>query len=401
MTPRSALERFKPFLRLEATPRPTLRIGGLLETLERLERPDSNPEIWFERYLPPKFRLAFAQVDGLADYAVSFADALPKSCASKNWLRLTEWKRNYASLDLERKIILLKLHGMLGLYWDNEELFQAEPPVFARDGGEGSAELSFLRFSNTQMLFEPQIDDGFAGMLQVAERAPEGSRIRLIAALRFMTFNLERGVADGRVQTAHRIARAAVSSLKKTEPPEQARIHESKYWRTASFFPFLNGDYDGSTDSLARSERLARRALETAAPASRVFAEENLYAVLATHVVVASRAGRHASALSWADQMVSLDPEGSWQRLSRGMALFEIGRLDRAREELEACLQLGPPGREEARQLLSRCLRAQGRLEEAERCEREAADLKAKMSRLVNEALTAGNRRVSARRPRP
>ncbi|MFI5347147.1 MAG: hypothetical protein ACHQ51_12310 [Elusimicrobiota bacterium] len=399
MNQRSALERFKPFLRLEETPRPTLRIGGLLETLERLERPDSNPEIWFERSLPVKFRLAFAQVEGLQAYAVSFADALPTSCASKNWLRLTEWKRNFASLDPRRKIILLKLHGMLGLYWDNEELFQAAPPAFPRDGGEFSAEFSFLRLSNTQMLFEPQINDGFAGMLEVAERAPEGARIRLIAALRFMTFNLERGVVDGRVRAADRIARAALARLKKTEPEEQARIHESKYWRTASYFPFLNKDYAGSAEILARSERLARSALDMAAATARVFAEENFYAVLATHVVVESRAGRHAAALSWADELVALDPEGSWQRLSRGMALYELAELDRAREELEACLRLAPPCHDEARQLLSRCLRGLGRPKEAERLEKEAADLKAKMHLLVNEALTAGNSRVSARRP--
>ncbi|HEX4048994.1 MAG TPA: tetratricopeptide repeat protein [Elusimicrobiota bacterium] len=399
MPPRAALERFKPFLRLEETPRPPLRICGLLETLACLERPDPGSDVWFERSLPVKFRLSFANVPGLEPYAVSFADSLPREFASRNWVRLSGWKKEFPSLDARRRIVLLKLLGMLGLYWDNEELFRKSPPPRGGEGEE-AAEYAFLRLSNTQMLFEPQIADGFAGMLEVARLAPGGARIRLVAALRFMTFNLERGVADGRVRAADRIARETLARLKRTEPPDRAEIHESKYRRTASFFPFLKKDYAGAHEALALSERSARRALEKAGPGALAFARENLYAVLATRVVVDSRAGRHAAALAWADEMVALDPEGSWQRLSRGMALFELGELDRARAELEECLRLAPPCHDEARLWLSRCLRRQGRLEEAGLREKEAAEAEARMRRLVNEALTEGGRRVPKEAPR-
>ncbi len=361
---------FRPYLALEPSDNAPILIEGILQTWSQLDNNTSGP--WYERSLPAAFRRDFLWIPGLEAYATASADAIAASIRSEAWERLLKFKRSFSSLEVEQKIALLRLLGMLGFYRDNAELLRGEGttrgPLDVR-----KAEMEYLRANNQVLLDEPGLQQDYSVMYSVAERAAPGTAIRFLAAVKSMTLYAEHGQNHERLRAAERIASETLAQHRARVPPSAYLSMESRYWRTVSYLPFLDGDIAEVDRRLDRAEDSARRAMAVGSLEEAAFARDILYAVLATRTTTDVRTRRHARALPRLAEMVAMDPCGAWQRLWRGIVYFELGRLEEARENLLMSVRLAPPGLGKICAWLDRCLEGLNRHEEAARWRKRAA----------------------------
>lgn len=360
----AAYAQFRPYLSLESGENSPILIEGILQTWRQLD--EGVPGAWYERSLPAAFRKDFQWIPGLEPYAVASADAIPAGLRSPAWTRLLGWKRRYKTLDLNRKVALLRLLGMLGFYQDNDELMRGDPALPPRGALDGlQSEYGYLRANNRVLLDELGLKGDYSEMFRAARRAAPGSEIRLVAAIKTMTLYAEHGLEHKNLAAAERIARETLESLCERVSPSSFFCMSSRYWRTASYFPFLLKDFDEVDLRLDRAEYFVRRAISGGSADEAAFARDILYAVLATRATTDVRTARAARARPRLQEMIAMDPLGAWQRLWMGLVLLELGELEEARVHFLVSLRYAPPGMNKACGGLSRCLERMGRHDEA------------------------------------
>lgn len=372
--------RFRPFTTLEPSSETPTIMGGILHALRLADDP-SGELVWYERVLPARFRRDLADCPGLKDYAVVSAEAVPAGKRSAAWERLLGWKKSFGSLDRRRRAAVYKLLGALCFYGDAQALAAAEPLTLDGPLDDVQANYDYLRVHDRFMLHEREMQDDLGDqtlpLLRIAERSPKGSRIRMISVLKFLVLNLEHKRLGGLNAGADALARETLRDLRGALGQTEYLCMESKYWRTACYFPF----YDKLDREVDRQLDLAEAAADRAIAAARGgsdfeagFAAENIHAVVATKAIVAMHRRDPAGALAQLGRMARLDPLGAWQRFGAGKALLLLGRPEEAREELQAGFDLAPPVMEEAYGLMARCLKELGKSEEQKVWERRAAD---------------------------
>lgn len=370
-----ALERFRPYLTLKASPRTPLLVGGIIHAYDMMERPEA-PLAWFERNIPERYRLDLASQRGLQPFAVDGADKVSTSSRSEEWRRLLRWKTGYRALDARGKLALLRLLSSLSFYQDTERLTADAEPKLERPLDEVAANHAYIRLADRFMLHERELITKTAPFRRIAEQSPKGSRIRVIAAVKYMTLNLEHALVDDSVREMEGFARAAVDELGDGVSPAEKHALESKYWRTVSYFPHLNEDFGEMAKRLEMAEETARRALQAAKTGSdfdRGYAAENIYAVIATKAIAATHLDRPDEARGHYDRLIDLDPLGAWQRFGLARTLARQGEHALALDQLKAAFHLAPPLLPEGWTLMANCLKSLGCEAEAKTWEKRAA----------------------------
>jgi tetratricopeptide (TPR) repeat protein len=356
----------RPFLALEPASDAPALLNGIIPTWRQLDENRASP--WYERSLPAAFRKELQWVPGLEAHAVSSVENLPRSLRSPAWTRLLDWKSRYGALELPQQIAVLKLLGMLGFYEDNASLLElGRAPSRSRPLSERESELTYLRANNRVLLDEPGMKGDYSEMFDAAQRCAPGTEIQLLCAIKTMTLYAEHGNEHRNLFAAEVIARETLEGLRSRTTEAMFFAATSRYWRTASYFPFLRKDYAEVDRRLDRAEEAIRKAVSLGTPIERDYARDVLYALLATRVTTDVRVGRPQRALPRLKEMIEQDPRGAWQRLWSGNANLEMGELDVARENFLMAIHLAPPGLHKACDGLARTLRLMGKTAEAEK----------------------------------
>ncbi|NNN04469.1 MAG: tetratricopeptide repeat protein [Elusimicrobia bacterium] len=373
---RAPLKRFDPFLRLVRSSRVPLMIQGVEHAWDLYCRRVPDP-VWFERFLTPQFRAAFAAVDGCEEFAVFSAADVPPSKRSPRWRRLLKSMGHYADFDLPQKTALLRLLGTLGLYGDVEILAAGDPPPGAGAWSDMQCRQRLILERVRFLLREPEMKRRqVLAFRDIAERAPARAPVRLEAAIFFLSRALEQGLPRGDVARGTALAREALASLKDVLAPWEYLRWDSKYWRCISYEPYLRGRPDEARRQLARAEESARDCIRRTPPGEALFGLEDLYGVLTTTVLTEIKLGRPERCRGILQELISMDPEGSWQRLELGRVLAAAGDVEGAMDSLSEAVRLGPPRRAEACRLLAQCCSTLGRRARAEEWRRESERLK-------------------------
>jgi tetratricopeptide (TPR) repeat protein len=363
----AAFERFRPMLALEPSASAPVAMRGIVPSWERFERADHHAP-WFERVLPARFRPSFAGVPGLEAYASGFAAGVPARKRSAPWRRLVDACGRPKELTTGQKAGLAQLLGQLCLFPELERLLAAEPVPPGGELDEGEALLAYWKAFTPFMLYEPDWLDRTEVLLRVAESAKSGTRVRLIAALKFLVLNFENGGSHARMTDALGIAERAAMSLCHRVPSWESFIWQSKLWRTICYIPFHAGDHDRMEREFAWSLEFAERAIQEAAGAgatAKAYADENLHAVLATRAVACMHLKRPIEAEAWFQRMADLDPGGEWQRIGLGRARLASGRAELAAEDFRTALEISAFNQTDACDGLAQCMDLLERKEEA------------------------------------
>ncbi len=370
-----AFSRFRPMLTLEPSASAPMVLRGIPHAWAALEKPTAEMK-WFERLLPIQYRLSFSAIEGLEAYAVNRAGDLEEDQRSAAWRRLLKWRSRYSKLDLPRKIALIEVLAQLCLYADVESLLAEGGVPLSGILNEAQSCYAYWRAFIPFMLYEGVVAGRAEAVLESARRATPRTRIRLIAALKYMVLNLEKKIAAPGINDARRIAEGALADLEDELSPAEALCWRSKFWRTVCYFPFHERDFKELARQLDLAESSAREAVVKSRRGGAFavgFAAENLHAVLATRAITQMHLERPRDAMPWLREMIAMDPQGSWQRVGLGRALFALEEFEEARTELSAGLSLAAAGREDACRWLGKCEEKLGRAKEA-RLWRERAE---------------------------
>lgn len=374
---RTPLARFDPLLRLAASPRVPLMIQGIEHAWALHLKPQPKP-VWFERFLTPQFRAAFAAIDGCDAFAVAAARDVPVSRRTAQWRQLLDSMGCYGEYDLSRKTALLRLLGALSLYGDVEALAAGDPPPVAGPWSETQCHYALILERVRFILREPEMKRrDVLSFLDIAERAPDRAPVRLEAAIFFLSRALEQGLPKTDLARADALAQKALASLKPILPRGEFSRWQSKYWRCVSYAPYLIGRHDEARNCLDQAEAAARDCIRRTSKGDPLLGLEDLYGVLTTKVLTEIKLGFPERCRATLAELIAMDPEGSWQRMELGKVLMAAGDLEGARAQLAEGVRLGPPRRAAACRLLVDCCSRLGRREEANAWRREGERLNA------------------------
>ncbi|HEY5816688.1 MAG TPA: tetratricopeptide repeat protein [Solirubrobacterales bacterium] len=124
--------------------------------------------------------------------------------------------------------------------------------------------------------------------------------------------------------------------------PDEVRLLASRFWRFASFVPFLEGDDRALLAEARRYEELAREC-----DLSEPLALENLYAVLETRARVCEHLGDLDGAVGSFEELIAdVDPTDAKAHINLGAARERRGDLAAAGAAFRRAARFGPPGRE-------------------------------------------------------
>jgi tetratricopeptide (TPR) repeat protein len=347
-------------------------IQGVERAWKLHRRPEPNP-VWFERFLTPQFRAAFAAIDGCEAFAVHRAGDVPTARRTPAWRELLQSISDYPEYDLARKVGLLRLLGTLSLYRDLESLAGVDSPAAEGRMSRTEAEYRLIIERVRFILREPRMQRReVLAFLNIARRAPEGTTIRLEAAIFFLSRALEKNLPVSDIAAGESLAQETLATLKKALPAWDFTRWDSKYWRCISYKPYLLGRHDEARRQLERAEKSARECQERTPRGVPDFGLEDLYGVLTVKVLTEMKLGYPGRCRAPLHELIQIDPEGSWQRLELARVLIAAGDLDGAIEQLKENVRLGPPRRAAAGRLLAECYERSGRSQEADRWRREA-----------------------------
>lgn len=351
---------------------------GILPSWRRLESAGEDGP-WHERVLPARFRPSFGGVPGLEGYAVGFADRLPERLRSPAWRRLVGFCARATEMPPSTRAALAQVLGQLCLFPELERCLSGTPAVPAGPLDEIEGLLAYWKAFLPFMLREPEWLGRTATLLRLAEAAQSGTRIRLIAGLKFLVLNLEHRQDHPELRQGLDLAERALKALCARVPSWEGFVWRSKYWRTVCYVPFLAGEHARLNRELQRALDLAERAVTAASGQGAFaasFAEENLHAVLATRGIAWMHLRRPKEAEPYFERMAALDPNGAWQRIALARTRLAGGHVERAAADFKNALALAALERESACDGLARCMARLGRPAEERRWRRAAESVR-------------------------
>ncbi len=144
----------------------------------------------------------------------------------------------------------------------------------------------------------------------------------------------------------------------------ESQVLASRYWRFASFVPFLRNEKNALLEEAERFESLAREYA-----GQGLHSRENMYATLETRARIQESLGDITGAMYLLSELArDVDPLDSKVWLNLGDLREKIGDLPGAVRDFIKSARLGPPGREIAWYRAGMCLEVLGEISEAIRC---------------------------------
>ena len=347
-------ELYRPFFDLVASEHMPLASHGPLLALEDM---DGAVGLGMQHCYGERFRISLLRESGLLWYAGTRPDAVPDTFRTDEWRRLCAWVEQFPSLPLRRKIRLCRLLVALAFH---RLVLHLCPPVSIM--GADSASLALMRaFSDYTLRTEKGLRSEPKVLEKVARLAPAGSVVRHTAAMILLT---DAAKVRRDIDRAARY-RAVAAEYFGGEPVEPDvgdfadAVLVSRFYRGASFVPYLAGDVEQVETEMDMAEKVIREA-NPGGPAEEVLARESLFFVMESRMREALWRGDMVLARRRAAEITTLDPWNAKAHIEHGEVLYKASELEAAAAEFQRAASLAPPGRPVALFLLGQCREALG-----------------------------------------
>ncbi|MCA1844694.1 MAG: tetratricopeptide repeat protein [Actinobacteria bacterium] len=345
---------YRPFFDLGSSDDMTLASHGPLVAFEDM---DGSIGLGLQHCYGERFRIGLLRESGLMWYAGTRPDDVREPFRTLKWQQLCTWVAEFPSLPprtqtrLGRLLVALAFHRLV---------LHLCPPMPIED--MESAALALLRgFSEYTLKTESGLRAEHETLEQVVRLAPAASMVRHTAAMMLLT-----DAAKVR-RDLHRAARyrAVAAGYLGGEPVEPevddfARaVLVSRFYRGASFVPYLAGDVKQVAAEMDLAEEVIRQA-QPRSPTQAVLARESLFFVMESRMREALWRGDMELARLRAAEITTLDPWNAKAHIEHGEVLYKAGDLEGAAAEFQRAARLAPPGRAVALFLLGQCREALG-----------------------------------------
>jgi tetratricopeptide (TPR) repeat protein len=340
---RWVLHAFRPFFDLG--PRragPLLTYSPLLALSKWKTRTMHVPMM--QRTLPPAFRQTLFEQAGLAGLPAATA-VLPIPCGNPEWDLLADGVNRFGSHEPEEQLLLSQVLSSLAMYEAVVLLLNRHSNCRPRASAI-EAELSYTFAFSEYMLFLGGTEFcGPSRFARIARNAPKASRAAFASNLKLLVYAGKNDANVSAVKRYSRSARSALDGIQRELDQFAAQIWESRYWRAASFEPFLVGAFADCFKQLEFSQSAGENADPTT-ERERIVRQENFIPILESTGRVAMKVNDLQFANELAQKRVDSDPDDALGHIDLGNSLFRLGRWESAALEYMTAASLGPPGTE-------------------------------------------------------
>lgn len=307
------------------------------EAAQRNERPDLN----WQRLMPPAFRRNLIAESGLAGFAVSHPVELPPRLRTPAWDELCDWLTGFADFDTQRQHLVAAVLFRLGFGKLVLELVPAVPAERLRTEAE-------MRLQHWRDVVR------WVTAIGTSVAAPENSfaigrldscptRLRFVIALFCVVFHARETRSVQEASAWRELGERCLADLLASDDysPLEKMMMESRFYRSASYVPFLRRDREQLTADMERTERLAR-----AIPAHTEFEEflkrENLRACLESRSKECYAFGEHERGHRLVAEVLALDPYEPKSHIEMAQAALMRGETAQAADSFLRTARLGP-----------------------------------------------------------
>ncbi|MFI9103062.1 hypothetical protein ACIGXA_21320 [Streptomyces fildesensis] len=328
------------------------------------------PDITYQRLMPPAFRGNLVRESGLAEFAVDHPAELPKHLRTPAWEHLCEWVDGFEKADPDRQLLTSALLFRLGFGRLVLDLLPQRPAAEL----SGPAELRLHHWRDLVRY----VGSVGGGRQQVA--APTTSfdvarhpdcplRLRFVIAVFAVVFHARETKSLDEALAWRATAEQALAELLADPGCTQLDrlMLESRFYRSVTYVPFLQGDEARLTAEMDRAEELAR-AIESATPYEEFLRRENLRACLESRSKEALAFGHDDLAHRRIREVIALDPYEPKSHIELAESLVRQGLHREAADSYLRAARLGPTSTAMSYGLAGECLAKAGLPELAEDC---------------------------------
>ena len=308
----------------------------------RGERPLMSSNL--QRLLPPGFRRSLARERPAYIVAIRDPGEIQKTHVSANWAFLQECVSNYATLACELRYATLSTLLALGFFEKARDI-QCPPSDDQIRTDHTQASIGCAIAAATVALasqYDNQLD--LSPLERVASLAPVGSQPRFEASIELVVqcakhtndlLNARRWRINAR-KSLDEIRRERLNSF-------EMALLESRFYRSAAFVPFMEGDRDGVVREMELCEYHARLALGNTFD-ERILERENLVPMLQSRAKEARWLGDLALAKTRLQLAVNADPRDSIRWAELGEIELDTGNPEAAHRCYLIAATHSPPG---------------------------------------------------------
>lgn len=333
----------RPFVDLTSVGHGPLLNRGPLLSYQLLR--DGQDGLGVQRALSGSFRANLAQQCGPGEVAVDDPRELPGDRRTPEWGELCELVDDFARMDDQVRVRVVRVLIDLAFHALVVRLVP-EFDVPTVEGDPTKARLLGLRGFARYMLMQGEWQryepSEFVSLLS-ARSIPHPVRFAAANILLIYHARVTRNI--GMVRSCRE---QMEQSLHHLSSPHSfaADMYTSRFYRAASYLPFLAGHRAQVTFEMQKAEDLARDLLGRATSgAERIVAEENIHPVLESRAREAQWLGDRDLAYTRIKELRDvIDPWDAKVRLEHAELLAAHGEWQAAAKEFVAAAELGPPG---------------------------------------------------------
>lgn len=356
----------RPYFDLEPSPAGPLMNWGPLLAYEVVVTGQPLPGT--QRILIGPFRRNLVEQTGLSQYAVSHPAELPETHRTERWQHLVELTKRFTALTPRQQLYVGRLLVYLGFHTLVLRLIPRYGASEIASSPEVAA-LAGLRAFASNVLHHGKWDSYDPQELElVVTHAPPGPT-RFYTANTLLVYHAKVTRNLMRVRECRSIMAECLEQSRKCRESFDYLMDVSRFYRSASFLPFLEGRREQVVQEMDTAERLARELLEKAeTQAQQVVARENMHPVLESRMREALWLGDWDLALERMRELVQIDPWDAKAYVELGQLLAQRGELEEATQCFLRAARYGPPGTAVAYYLAGWCYEQGEDLEQACQC---------------------------------
>lgn len=318
----------------------------------------ANPgELGTQHSFGELFRISLLREAGISGYGFGSPLFVESSLRTEEWQQLCELVELWPSLTTQQQAHVCRLLTVLCFHRLVLRLVDTRRRPSPND--EAAISLAYSRAFCECVLRRDHGDRRLPEILpELLYAAPPRSSVRFSLAMMLLTDSAKarRDLGAASVYRKEAENNIAVDVNCAEFPDFDSAILISRFFRGASYIPFLAGDRERVTDEMDIAETAAKAAMRYAATEKEeLIARETLFFVTESRMREAQWLGDHELWLARARTLLDIDPWCPKTHLELGEVLFATGNLAAADREYRTASRLGPPGTAVALYLAAQC----------------------------------------------
>ncbi|MGY6126081.1 tetratricopeptide repeat protein [Paraburkholderia strydomiana] len=368
MTTNSVFEQlFNSYATLEFPTRAPIHAYAPALTYARFDDPGSSPR-GLQRMMPASFRVELAKAFPATPIALLDPREVAAVHRSDRWAHLCDMLDRFRNLSIEERTVVFAQLLSLGFHRIVLEL-SAAVPIENSNPDVATLQYQYAVANARYALTNDGEEVGYAlsEFELIANRAPEGSRLSVNACIHMLVQNARHAID---IEAATRWTDRAEKALQKFEMNNGAfdtNLIRSRFYRAASFIPFMMDDKDECVRVMELAEEHAHR-LEAMDKdlVETILCKENWLPLLQSRSKEARFIGDLPAALERLDRGTKIDPLDAMRWSELGDCQYDMGDVNNALRSFNVAASLSPPGGSYANFMIGQCHEAMGFYVDAE-----------------------------------